>query len=95
MACCQEFKIVSKSLCALIYFDKIKLDELVVVTSSMRFEIYIARISQIQIDYWGTGIVPYIRKATLEEYLMRQLRLEISDPLKLKIGGPKGISLAV
>ncbi len=41
-----------------------ELGEIVIFKSYFRFEYYIARIQQIHIDYWGSGMIPTIRKAT-------------------------------
>ena len=44
-----------------------KLNEIAVFESYFRFEIYISRIMQVHIDYFGNGAIPKIRKASLEE----------------------------
>lgn len=43
------------------------LGEIAVFESWMRFEKYISTIQQVHIDYWGSGIIPIITKATLEQ----------------------------
>ena len=43
------------------------LGEIAVFESWFRFEIYISRVIQIHIDYWGQGGIPKITKATLEQ----------------------------
>lgn len=41
--------------------------EIVVFESWFRFEIYISRVMQIHIDYWGNGAMPTMTKATLHQ----------------------------
>ena len=41
--------------------------EIAVFTSYMRFEKYISRVMQVHLDYWGSGMIPEISKATNEE----------------------------
>jgi hypothetical protein len=44
-----------------------EIGEIVVFESWFRFEIYISRVMQIHIDYWGNGCAPTMTKATLEQ----------------------------
>lgn len=44
-----------------------ELGEIVVFESSIRFETYISRIRQFHIDYYDSGAIPTITKATLEQ----------------------------
>jgi hypothetical protein len=41
--------------------------EIVVFESWLRCELYISRVMQIHIDYWGNGCMPTMTKATLEQ----------------------------
>lgn len=41
--------------------------EIAVFKSSFRQETYISKVQQIHIDYWNSGWIPEISKATLEQ----------------------------
>lgn len=44
-----------------------KVGELAVFESYMRYEVYISRVLQVHIDDYGSGMIPNIIKATLEQ----------------------------